>query len=211
MNQDQAKMFAEFQAFQAFVAAQTAPAAPVEATPAAPAAPKAEAKGDAIMVVHNKTSKGESMCNALLSKMPTVDDLKRSSNTFDALALAALGGHAWPEGLVKITPKGNLTVDTKSGIAPNYRSMIKKIAQISPQKRREAWAAYVDGLKTLHGITFNGLYKAIMKASRPEKIATPPLRDLIKMVIEEGGTAASKIKKISELIAEAEAKTPKAK
>jgi hypothetical protein len=181
------------------------------ATPVVQPAPKAEAKGDAIMIVHSKTSKGESLCNALLSKMPSVDDLKRSSNTFDALALAALGGHAWPEGLIKVTAKGNLTVDTKSGIATNYRSMIKKIAQVSPQKRREAWSLYVEGLKTLHGVTFNGLYKAIMKASRPEKIAVPPLRDLIKMVIEEGGTAASKIKKISELIAEAEAKTPKAK
>jgi hypothetical protein len=194
----------------AMIAAAVAQA--LNAQGAAPAAPKAETpKADAIMIVHHKDSKGESLCNALLSKMPSVEDLKRSSNTFDQLALAALGGHAWPEGLIKVTPKGNMAVDTKSGIAVNYRSMIKRIAQISPQKRREAWAQYVAGLKTLHGVTFNGLYKAIMKASAKPKIAVPPLRDLIKMVIEENGTAAAKIKAISALIAEAEAKSPKAK
>jgi len=175
----------------AMIAAAVAQA--LNAQGATPAAPKVEPKGDAIMIVHHKDSKGESLCNALLSKMPSVE------------------GHAWPEGLIKVTPKGNMAVDTKSGIAVNYRSMIKRIAQISPQKRREAWAAYVAGLKTLHGITFNGLYKAIMKASAKPKIATPPLRDLIKMVIEENGTAAAKIKAISALIAEAEAKSPKAK
>ena len=197
----------------AMIAAAVAQALNAQTAPAAttPAAPKAEAKGDAIMVVHEKTDKGIKSCNVLLSKMPETADLKRANDTWDQLALAALAGHAWPEGLIKITPKGNLTVDTKSGIASNYRSMIKKIAQVSPQKRREAWAAYVETLDKFHGIKFTALYKAIMKASRPEKIAVPPLRDLIKMVIEEGGTAASKIKKISELIAEAEAKTPKAK
>jgi hypothetical protein len=181
------------------------------ATPAVQPAPKAEAKGDAIMVIHKKNEKGQDTCNALLSKMPSVEDLKRSSNTFDALALAALGGHAWPEGLVKITPKGNLTVDTKSGIASNYRSMIKKIAQVSPQKRREAWSLYVEGLKTLHGITLNGLYKAIMKAGRKPGEAVTPLRDRIKECINGTGTAAAKIKAILAMIEEVEAKTPKAK
>jgi hypothetical protein len=179
--------------------------------PATPAAPKAEAKGDAIMIVHSKTSKGESLCNALLSKMPSVDDLKRSSNTFDALALAALGGHAWPEGLIKVTAKGNLTVDTKSGIAPNYRSMIKKIAAISPQKRREAWAAYVEGLKTLHGVTFNGLYKAIMKAGRKPGETVTPLKERIKECLTGTGKPADKIKAVLAMIEESEAKTAKAK
>ena len=201
MNQQQM-----FEAFQAFMNAQSAaPAAPKAETP------KVEAPKDEIMVVYSKTAKGESLCNARLSKMPAIDDLKRSSNTFDQLALASLGNHGWPEGLITVTPKGNMTVPASTGIAPNYRSMIKRIAQISPQKRREAWATYVAGLKTLHGITFNGLYKAVMKASRPEKIAKPPLRDLIKMVLEGSGKAADKLKEIKALIEEAESKSIKAK
>jgi hypothetical protein len=193
----------------AMIAAAVAQA--LNATPAVQPAPKAEAKGDAIMVVHEKTNKGVESCNVLLSKMPSVDDLKRSSNTFDALALAALGGHAWPEGLIKVTAKGNLTVDTKSGIAPNYRSMIKKIAAISPQKRREAWAAYVEGLKTLHGVTFNGLYKAIMKAGRKPGETVTPLKERIKECLTGTGKPADKIKAVLAMIEESEAKTAKAK
>jgi hypothetical protein len=199
---NQAQMF---EAFQAFMNAQTT-------TPAAPKVEtKVETKADAIMVIHEKTNKGVESCNVLLSKMPSVDDLKRSSNTFDALALAALGGHAWPEGLIKVTPKGNMAVDTKSGIAPNYRSMIKKIAAISPQKRREAWAAYVDSLKTLHGITFNGLYKAIMKANRKPGETVTPLKERIKECLTGTGKPADKIKAVLAMIEESEAKTIKAK
>jgi hypothetical protein len=197
----------------AMIAAAVAQALNAQTAPAAttPAAPKAEAKGDAIMVIHKKNEKGQDTCNALLSKMPSVDDLKRSSNTFDALALAALGGHAWPEGLVKITPKGNMTVDTKSGIASNYRSMIKKIAQVSPQKRREAWSLYVEGLKTLHGITLNGLYKAIMKAGRKPGETVTPLKERIKECLTGTGKPADKIKAVLAMIEESEAKTIKAK
>lgn len=197
MNQQQM-----FEAFQAFMNAQSA----------APAAPKAETpKDDAIMVINSKTDTGVKHCNVLLSKMPATADLKRANDTWDQLALAALAGHAWPEGMIKITPKGNLSVDPKSGIASNYRSMVKKIAAVSPQKRREAWAAYVETLDKFHGIKFTALYKAILKASRPEKIAKPPLRDLIKMVLEGSGKAADKLKEIKALIEEAESKSIKAK
>lgn len=197
MNQQQM-----FEAFQAFMNAQSA----------VPAESKVEApKADAIMVVHAKTDKGVSSCNVLLSKMPATADLKRANDTWDQLALAALAGHAWPEGLIKVTPKGNLAVNTKSGIASNYRSMIRKIAAVSPQKRREAWAAYVETLDKFHGIKFTALYKAVLKAGQPKKTATVPLRDRIKECAEGAGKPADKIKKILEMIAETEAKTVKAK
>lgn len=196
---DQQQMF---EAFQAFMNAQAA----------APAAPKVETpKVEAIMVINSKTDTGVNHCNVLLSKMPATADLKRANDTWDQLALAALAGHAWPEGMIKITPKGNLSVDPKSGIASNYRSMVKKIAAVSPQKRREAWASYVETLDKFHGIKFTALYKAILKAGQPKKAATVPLRDRIKECLTGTGKPAEKIKAVLAMIEETESKSIKAK